>query len=243
MKVAENGTRALHSCARLSRRAFFTRSILLRTNTGGVRVPFSRSRMRSASGSRSLAASNSTATMSASKAPLQAASTMARSSRRRGTKMPGVSMNTSWLAPSTAMPRTGVRVVWTLRLTMLTLAPTSVLTRVDLPAFGAPMMAMKPQRVSGTGPTSLIGSSANTFAGEKGSGCRLLGGALAGAFAAGRFGALDANLGREAGRVIGSLACHLHVLRQLEALALGPLLQCRLGVGGLGSAFELGSPM
>src|SRR5215510_2142341 len=182
--------------------------------------------------------------MSASKAPLQAASTMARSSRRRGTKMPGVSMNTSWLAPSTAMPRTGVRVVWTLRLTMLTLAPTSVLTRVDLPAFGAPMMAMKPQRVSGTGPTSLIGPSAYAFAGEGGHGCCLLGGALAGAFATGRFGALDANLGREAGRVIGSLARHLHILWQLEALALGPLLQCRLGIGGLGRrAFEFGPPM
>src|SRR5215475_628723 len=244
MKVAEKATRALHSCARVSRRSFFTRSILLRTSRGGVRVSCNRPRMRSASSSRSLAASISRATMSASVAPLQAASTMARSSRRRGAKMPGVSMNTSWLAPSTAMPRTRVRVVCTLRLTMLTLAPTSVLTSVDLPAFGAPMMAMKPQRVSATGPTSLIGASAHTFAGEKGRGRRLLGGALAGALATGRFGALDANFGREAGRVIGSLARHLHVLRQLEALALGPLLQCRLGVGGLGRrAFELGTPM
>src|SRR5262245_40209573 len=180
--------------------------------------------------------------MSASTAPPQAASTMARSSRRRGAKMPGVSMNTSWLAPSTAMPRTGVRVVCTLRLTMLTLAPTSVLTRVDLPAFGAPMMAMKPQRVCGI--TSLIGPSANAFAGEQGHGCRLLGGALAGAFATGRFGALDANLGREAGRGLGALARHLDVLRQLEAVALGPLLQCRLGIGGLGRrALEFGPPV
>ena len=74
---------------------------------------------------------------------------MARSRRRRGAKMPGVSMNTSWLAPSMAMPRTGIRVVCTLWLTMLTLAPTRVLTSVDLPAFGAPMMAMKPKRVAG----------------------------------------------------------------------------------------------
>ena len=32
--------------------------------------------------------------------------------------MPGVSMNTSWLAPSMAMPRTGMRVVCTLWLTI-----------------------------------------------------------------------------------------------------------------------------
>src|SRR5262252_7075783 len=166
--------------------------------------------------------------MSASMAPLQAASTMARSSRRRGAKMPG----------------TGVRVVCTLRLTMLTLAPTRVLTRVDLPTFGAPMMAMKPQRVSGTGAASLMGASANAFAGKQGRGGGLLGGALAGAFAAGRLGALDANLGGEAGRMIGSLARHLHVVRQIEAFALSPLLQRRLGIGGLGGRrFELGAPM
>ena len=32
--------------------------------------------------------------------------------------MPGVSMNTSWLAPSMAMPRKGIRVVCTLWLTI-----------------------------------------------------------------------------------------------------------------------------
>src|SRR5262250_839962 len=127
---------------------------------------------------------------------------------------------------------------------MLTLAPTRVLTRVDLPAFGAPMMAMKPQRVSATVGASLIGASAHAFAGKEGLGGGLLRGALAGAFAAGRLGALDANLGGEAGRVIGSLARHLHVLGQVEAFALSPLLQRRLGIGGLRrSAFELGAPM
>ena len=63
-----------------------------------------------------------------------------------GAKMPGVSMKMSWLAPSMAMPRTGTRVVCALRDTIVTLAPTSALTSVDLPAFGAPTMAMKPQR-------------------------------------------------------------------------------------------------
>lgn len=59
---------------------------------------------------------------------------------------PGVSVSTSWLAPSMTMPRTGTRVVCTLCETIDTLVPTSALTRVDLPALGLPKMAMKPQR-------------------------------------------------------------------------------------------------
>ena len=43
-----------------------------------------------------------------------------------------------------ATPRTGKRVVWTFWVTIETLAPTMRLTRVDLPAFGAPIMAAKP---------------------------------------------------------------------------------------------------
>ena len=65
--------------------------------------------------------------------------------------MPGVSTKTIWAAPSIAMPRTTVRVVWTLRDTIETFDPTSALRSVDLPAFGAPMRAAKPQRVSGAG--------------------------------------------------------------------------------------------
>src|SRR5690606_6596798 len=56
------------------------------------------------------------------------------------------------------MPRTGIRVVCTLRETMVTLAPTRALTRVDLPAFGAPMTAMKPQRVSLSGTWARVAS-------------------------------------------------------------------------------------
>ncbi len=55
----------------------------------------SRPRIASASSSMPRLASISSATMSASCAPLQAIVTMARSSRRRGAKMPGVSMKTS----------------------------------------------------------------------------------------------------------------------------------------------------
>ena len=71
---------------------------------------------------------------------------MARSSRRRGAKMPGVSTKMSCAAPSMAMPRTSVRVVCTLGVTIETLVPTSALISVDLPAFGAPISATKPQR-------------------------------------------------------------------------------------------------
>ena len=141
------------------------------------------------------------------RAPPQAASTMARSSRRRGAKMPGVSMKTIWLAPSMAMPRSGMRVVCTLWLTIETLAPTSALTSVDLPALGAPMMAMKPQRVSPPArlgrPAQLIcASSPHALARQQRGGGGLLGGALAGALAARGLAALDAHLGGEARRVV-----------------------------------------
>src|ERR1700754_4159545 len=81
---------------------------------------------------------------------------MARSSRRRGEKIPGVSIKMSWADPSIAMPRTSVRVVCTLGETIATLLPTSALVSVDLPALGAPISATKPQRVS---PPVSLGSS------------------------------------------------------------------------------------
>ena len=46
------------------------------------------------------------------------------------------------------MPRTGPRVVCALWVTIETLAPTSALVSVDLPLFGAPISATKPQRVA-----------------------------------------------------------------------------------------------
>ena len=91
-----------------------------------------------------LRASSSSAITSASPAPPQAEVTMARSRRRFGLKMPGVSTNTICASPSMAMPRTSARVVCTLRETMETLEPTREFNRVDLPAFGAPMRATKP---------------------------------------------------------------------------------------------------
>ena len=107
--------------------------------------------MASSSSSPPLRTSTRRQTASASPAPPQAEVTIARSSRRFGAKMPGVSTKTICAAPSMAMPRTTVRVVWTLRDTIETFDPTSAFKSVDLPAFGAPMRAAKPQRVSGAG--------------------------------------------------------------------------------------------
>ena len=46
-----------------------------------------------------------------------------------------------------ATPRMRARVVCTFRVTIETLAPTSLLTSVDFPAFGAPITAMKAERL------------------------------------------------------------------------------------------------
>src|ERR1043165_1811802 len=71
------------------------------------------------------------------------------------------------------MPRTSARVVCTLRLTIETLAPTSALISVDLPAFGAPISATKPQRVAGSSIRRI-----HAFARQHRGGRRLLCGAL-----------------------------------------------------------------
>src|SRR5262245_5770031 len=241
MKVAAKGTRALSWAASSRSRSLRTRSTLLSASSGGGVRPSSLTTMRSTSSSMPLAASTTSSTMSASPAPPHAASTIARSRRRFGAKMPGVSMKTSWLAPTMAMPRRVVRVVCTLRLTMATLVPTRVLTRVDLPALGAPMIATKPQRVSASGaaPGSAgwadIGAPLpHTLARQEGGGGRLLGRTLARPLPAGRLAALYPHLGREGGSVVRPLAVDLDVGRQLQALALHPLLQERLGVGRLG---------
>ena len=154
MKVWSKPAASLAFAASASRFSRLTVSILLRSNNFGWRISPSRSRSACTSSSMPLAASMRSATISASRAPPQAVSTIARSSRRFGLKMPGVSTKTICDAPAIAMPRTIERVVCTLWLTMVTLVPTSRLTSVDLPAFGTPISATKPQRVAGasTGP-------------------------------------------------------------------------------------------
>ena len=151
MNVASNFAFAPIACAVASRDGLSVRSTLFSTSTLGFAMSGSFARICSASSSTPFLASISSATMSASCAPPQAVVTIARSSRRRGAKMPGVSIRTSCASPTIATPRTMARVVCTLRETMETLEPTSALVSVDLPAFGAPISAMKPQRRSSSG--------------------------------------------------------------------------------------------
>ncbi len=147
MKVSAKAIRSLAVLASASSFSRGTRSILFNTRILSWRTSASRFRIASASASIPALASSKTQTMSASCAPLQAVETMARSSRRRGAKIPGVSTRMIWALSSITMPRIRARVVCTLRDTMVTLAPTSALTRVDLPTLGAPISATKPHRV------------------------------------------------------------------------------------------------
>src|SRR6266705_5618182 len=138
-------------------------------------------------------ASSRTQTTSASCAPLHAVDTIARSSRRFGEKIPGVSTRMICALFSITMPRIRARVVCTLRETIVTLEPTSALTSVDLPTLGAPISATKPQRVA-AGATasvtsrgsSVIGTAGDAFAFDHHGRCDLLSGALAAADAFGR---------------------------------------------------------
>src|ERR1700709_1053216 len=105
---------------------------------------------------------------------------MARSSRRFGEKMPGVSTRMICGLFSITMPRISARVVCTLRETIVTLEPTNALTSVDLPTLGAPISATKPQAVP-TERSTVIAAAANAFTFDHHRGCNLLGRALAAA--------------------------------------------------------------
>lgn len=147
MKVRSNLTASLAFSASVNRSSWRTRSILFRTRIFGCGTSFRASRIASASPRKPRSLSIRSRMISASLAPPQAEVTMARSSLRRGLKMPGVSMKTIWAFLWIAMPRMTARVVCTLWLTIDTLAPTKRLTSVDLPALVGPIKATKPDRV------------------------------------------------------------------------------------------------
>ena len=69
-------------------------------------------------------------------------------SASRGRWTPGRSTSTSCQSGPVATPRIALRVVCGLSETIATLAPTIALASVDLPTFGRPASAMKPDRVS-----------------------------------------------------------------------------------------------
>src|SRR6201996_2325429 len=179
--------------------------------------------MASASSSIPARASSSTQTRSASCAPLHAVETMARSSLRFGRKMPGVSTRMICALFSMTMPRISARVVCTLRETIVTLAPTSALTSVDLPTLGAPISATKPQRVAAL--SAVIAAAGNAFALDHHA-CRdLLGRALAAADAFGRRKPRQIDCDAELRIVMRPGALDLAVNRRRQALPLRPFLQ------------------
>src|ERR1700744_5195500 len=188
--------------------------------------------MLSASSSSPLLASSSTQTRSASWAPLQAVETMARSSRRFGAKMPGVSTRMIWALSSITMPRISARVVCTLRETMVTLEPTSALTSVDFPTLGAPISATKPHRVGALSAlaSSVIFVAGNAFTLDHHGRRNLLGRpfAAADAFRRGQPRQVDGDA--ELRVVMRPGALDLAIDRGRQALALRPFLQHGLGI-------------
>src|SRR5258708_10487441 len=244
MKVAANATRSVALLTSAKSVGFSTRSILLTMRIFGRCNPASRSRRAPVSSSRPRLASISAPTMSASPAPVQAPATMARSSRRRGAKIPGVSMNTSWACACVAMPRSKARVVCTLWETIATLAPTTALIRVDLPTLGAPISATNPQRRragSPRSPSTIEAFRRHPFADQHDGRGGLLGGALgaAGSFGRRSVGQLDHDA--KFGVVVGAGALDLAIGRGRQPLRLRPFLQHGLGVaqGPLGRAHAL----
>src|SRR5258708_30974929 len=174
-------------------------------------------------------ASSSTQTRSASCAPLQAVDTMARSSRRFGEKIPGVSTRMICALLSITMPRISARVVCTLRETIVTLEPTSALTSVDLPTLGAPISATKPHAVPAEDST-FIAAAAHTFTLDHHGSRNLLGRALAAADTFGRRPARQIDGDSELRIVMRPGALDLAIHRRRHSLALGPFLQHRLGI-------------
>src|SRR6267154_6289061 len=234
MKVCSNFIRALAACASASNFSRGIRSILFSTRIFACCTLASLLRIASASSSMPALASSSTQTRSASCAPLQAVDTMARSRRRFGEKMPGVSTRMICALFSITMPRISARVVCTLRDTMVTLEPTSALTSVDLPTLGAPISATKPQAVA-TGAASpcdstVIAAAADAFARDHHGGSHLFRRAFAAADALGRRQSRQIDRNAELGIVMRPGALDLAIDRRRHPPALRPFLQYGLGI-------------
>src|ERR1700681_1943941 len=180
-------------------------------------------------------ASSSTQTRSASCAPLHAVDTMARSNLRLGRNIPGVSTRMICALFSITMPRISARVVCTLRETIVTLEPTSALTREDLPTLGAPISATKPQRVAAGaaaagGSTVIFAAAGDAFARNHHGGRDLFGSALVAADAFGRIEPRQIHRDAELRIVMRPGALDFAIDRSRQALALRPFLQHRLGI-------------
>src|SRR5580693_332744 len=159
---------------------------------------------------------------------------MARSSRRFGKNIPGVSTRMICALFSITMPRISARVVCTLRETMVTLEPTSALTSVDLPTLGAPISATKPQRVAAgaawSAGSSVIAAAADAFARNHHRRRDLFSRTLAAADAFGRREPRQIHRHAELRIVMRPGALDLMIDRRRQSLALRPFLQHGLGI-------------
>ncbi len=181
MKVRSNGMRALASATSASSVSRFDQVDLVEDQELFRPADAEPSlAIATVSSSRPRSASTSSATRSASPAPLQAAATMARSSRRRRRENAGrVDEDDLRLADDRDAAHRACASSAPCGLTIETLAPTSALTSVDLPTFGAPISATKPQRVAPRSLSRRQSSLAHhAFAREHDGRRRLLGGAL-----------------------------------------------------------------
>src|SRR5689334_13975056 len=130
------------------------------------------------------------------------------------------------------MPRISARVVCTLRETIVTLAPTSALTSVDLPTLGAPISATKPQRVASpeSSPASAVIAGADALALDHHGSRDLLCRPLAAAHPLRRRKPRQIDRDAELRIVMRSAAFDFAVDRGRQALALRPFLQNGLGI-------------
>ena len=115
--------------------------------------------------------------------------------------------------------------------TIETFAPTSALISVDLPALGAPISAMKPQRVCRSASAMAQPSRPSTPSRvEHRRGGGLLGGTLGAADPLGRLATGNSTATRNSGLWCGPGALHLAIGRRRQAASLRPFLQHGLRV-------------
>ena len=119
-----------------------------------------------------------------------------------------------------AIPRIRVRVVCTLWVTIETLAPTIRFRSVDLPAFGSPISATSPQRVTPRPPAAPAAPPAAACCAARFDAAR----------ASARAAVLEPHLDREDRRVVRPLPVEVDIGRRRQPARLRPFLQRGLGV-------------
>ncbi len=122
------------------------RSTLLTAITTGTSACASAAAMKRSPGPTPCSPLSSSSEASASTSSRSTRLCMRSVSASRGFWTPGRSTSTSCASPRIATPRIARRVVCGLSETIATFSPTIALTSVDLPTFGRPASATKPER-------------------------------------------------------------------------------------------------